>query len=197
MAGIGEHQKGRGSGTYAARTKNGQILSLDFELKGECNVSYPNIVGKLLMDKIGNTSKEIEGVHRSGIQGRKGFMKIKMKQKIDVNKRFGKSGGKAEDEHAIVTIRGVKVDDGSVVIRIISPNETISMDGLKRGISTICEIKSEIYDEKYAASVQLFGGLPNGNFRIRGTFKSAKEEELNEILVESCKVKIAILGKRR
>ena len=47
---------------------------------------------------------------------------------------FGKISGKAEDEAVAVSIRGVKEDDGSVIIRVISPNEAIIKERIKKSI---------------------------------------------------------------
>ena len=54
-------------------------------------------------------------------------MKIKMKERIDVNQRFVKTGGKAEDDHVKVQIRGIKVEESSKVVRIISPSEDVPL----------------------------------------------------------------------
>ena len=86
---------------------------------------------------------EIEGVHRSGRSANKGFMKIKTKQKIDVNSRFGVTGGRAEDENVKISIRGV--DDGSVVIRVLNPNEDFSLIKIKESMSLLGELKSDFY----------------------------------------------------
>ena len=52
------------------------LLSLNFELKCDTNMAFSSIVGKILMEKFDIKSSEVEGVHRTGITGRKGFMKI-------------------------------------------------------------------------------------------------------------------------
>ena len=58
----------------------------------------PSRVGKIWQEALGVTQEEIEGVHRSSIYAGKWFMKIKMKTRIDVNKRFADTRGRAEDE---------------------------------------------------------------------------------------------------
>ena len=192
-----EEDTGGGKATYAERARSHQILSIDFELKEESNVAFSSVVGKILMDKLGIEAHEIAGVHRSGIMGKQGFMKIRMKQKIDVSKRFAKAGGKAENESGKVSIRGVKIEDGSVIIRIISPNKAIPLEKIRRKLGNICELKSDIYEEKFASGVVLFGGLANENFRMRGVLKDPKKEDAKEIMVEGKRIKIAVLGKRR
>ena len=77
-------------------------------MKNELNFSYTSAVGKILIEQLDAKQEEIEGVHRSNIFTNKGFMKIRMKCDIDVNQRFAKTDGKAEDENVSVAIRGVK-----------------------------------------------------------------------------------------
>ena len=93
--------------SYASKAKYEQILSLDFELKNAHNVSYESSVGNILMKKFSMKPHEIEGFYRSGRSGIKGFVKIKMKQKIEVNSRFGVSGGRVEDKNVKIAIMGV------------------------------------------------------------------------------------------
>ena len=138
---------------------------------------------------------EIEGVHRSGRSGTKGFMKIKMKQKIEVNSRFGVSGGRAEDENVRIAIRGV--DDGSVVMRVLSPNEEVSRFKLKGGISSIGEPKSDFYRENFSEGIILFGSKSNGNMRIRVKLFNSRDGHQREIEVDGKRIKIQILGAKR
>ena len=172
-----------------------QILSLDFELLNAQIVSYESLVGNIFMKNFSMQPYEIEGVHRSGRSGSKGFMKIKMKKKIEVNSRFGASGGKAEDENVRIVIRGV--DDGSVVIGVLSPNEEVSLVKLKEAISLIGEPKSDFYREKFSLGIILFGGMSNGNLRIRVKMSNSKDEDQREVEVDGKRTKIQILGGKR
>ena len=60
-----------------------------------------------------------------------------MKENIDVNKRVGKSGGKAENEDGKVQIRGMRVEDMSKIIRIISPYEEVPLASIKEAMIRI------------------------------------------------------------
>ena len=118
--------------SYAARARNDLIFSLDFEQKGDRNIAYASRVGKILEEVLGVKQEEIEGVHRSSIFAGKGYMKIKMKERIDVNRRFAKTRGRAEDEDVKVLIKGIRTEGKSKIIRIISPNEDVPLFRIKR-----------------------------------------------------------------
>ena len=96
-----------------------------------------------------------------------------------------------------VQIRGIKIEDESKVIRIINPNEEVPLPKIKEALNEICEVKSEIYPEQFSANVVLFGGMSNGNFRIKGKFHNPEKEHTKEIVVSGKKIKIAVLGAKR
>ena len=76
--------------SYAGKARNDMILSVDFEIKsGGRNISYPSTVGKILTEMLSVKQDEIEGVYRSNIFGGKGYMKIKIKERIDVKRGLG------------------------------------------------------------------------------------------------------------
>ena len=88
----------------------------------------------------------------------------------------------------------MRIEDGSNIIRIISPDEEVPLASIKEAIEKFCIVKSEIYPEKFSANVVLFGRLSNGNFRIKEEFKSPEKEQVKEIMVYGRRIKIAVMG---
>ena len=188
--------------SYAAMAikNNLNVVSIDFKVRTPGFFVSARYIGAFCITKFGLAKTELYGVHRYGFnKGRsEGFIKIRTKARIDVNQRFGRIGGRADDDNIEMKIRGIKTDDGSQVIRILSPNEELSLFQIENEIGELCETNGKIYEETFAGDIPLFGGLANGNYRMRAKFK--KEVTLSdgmEITIDSKKVKLVPLEMRK
>ena len=176
------------------------LLSLDFTIMRKDFKVSPSYLGQFCMDQLGLKKEEVLGIHRYGMNHVTGvgFIKIKTKNWVDVSKRYAGINGEAKNSDLHVKIRGFKPDDGMEIIRIISPNENLSLVAIENGINKICDQKSKIYEETFAMNVPLFGGLSNGNYRMRVKLKKEvnMEDDLN-LKVDNMNVKIARVGAKK
>lgn len=85
-------------GTMAQKIRRRCVLSLDFEMK-DSKKAYASTVGGIEMDKFRRNLTEVMSVHRSSINGAKGYMKIQMKVPINVNRKFDTINEVVKDEN--------------------------------------------------------------------------------------------------
>ena len=152
------------------------------------------------MKYLGIKKDEINGIHRYGMSKDRmnGFLKIKMKQEIDVSKRFQPFKGAAEDDLIKLNISGFKLDDGMNIWRVLSPHEDPSLKTIEEGIGKIAEKKGGLFPEKFGSDVPLFGGLENGNFRIRLKLQPRYErEDYIEVQIGSHRVRMVSAERKR
>ena len=82
--------------------------------------------------------------------------------------------------------------------RVLSPHEDLALKKIEEGLGDIAEKKGDIFPEKFANNVPLFGGLENGNYRIRlKVLPRYESEDFLEVKIGNHRVKIVAAERKR
>ena len=118
-------------------------------------------------------------------------MKIKMNERIYVNRRLAENRARSESEDAKVQITGIRMEDESMIIRMIYPNEDVPLFRMKDAVEEICEENSEVYPQKLRSSrptwcclagcqTRILGSRENSTIQKRSRQKNAGQQEKNK-----------------
>lgn len=93
-------------------------------------------------------------------------------------------------------IRGTRTEDESKIIKIINPNEDMTLLRIKDAVDQVWLVKSEVYPERFPANAVLFGGMFR-KVRINSKFNNPEKKHTKEIVFNGKRISIALVGAKR
>ena len=173
--------------SYAKASSNNQLLSIDFERIDEIRGSVWKIF-LFIKTMYAIEDSEVMGVHRYSFGRNGGYIKLKMKEGVNVSERFCETGPNRENDTFKTSLRGFKKKEDT--IRILSPNESLSLNDIKDHLVSHGKLLSNLSEEKFSKDVPLVGSKPNGNYRAIIYPDNNLKEGMNVIEIKGHTIRI-------